>query len=33
MKRYLQLQVTMTSDGTSESEVESLTLAYRRNVN
>ena len=32
MKRYLQIQVTMTSDGTSESEVESLTLAFRRNL-
>ena len=32
MKRYLQIQVTMTSDGTSESEVDSLTLAYRRNL-
>jgi hypothetical protein len=32
MKRFLQMQITMTSDGTSESEVESLTLAYRRNL-
>ena len=32
MKRYLQIQVTLISDGTSESEVDSLTLAYRRNL-